>query len=236
MPPATKTTFHQAGWLYLAIIVLGLGSELVVRAPLSALPADVAAARIEAGAFLFRLSIAADGLMVAADVTLAVLLYRILAPAGQSLAVLATLFRLIQAAVIAANLLNQFDALLWALGGDAEAAIHALRLHGIGYDIGLIFFGINSLLTGLLLVRSAHFQAWLGRLVQAAGAVYLTGSALVLLAPVAAEAFQPAYLIAVLAEAAFTVALLRHRRAEDAPVRTSAPGSKAAGLPSQKPG
>lgn len=213
MHPATRTTFLQAGLLYLAIILLGLSGEILVRAPLMALAPEAAEARLAATETAFRLSIAADSLMVAADIALAALLYRILAPAGPTLAALAALFRLIQAAAIAANLSNQADALFWLAEGEAGHALHALRLHAIGYDLGLIFFGFNSLLTGLLLVRSPDFGAWLGRLLQTAGTVYLGGSYLAVLAPGAAEAFVPAYLVAVIAELAFATALLARRRA-----------------------
>ena len=76
-------------------------------------------------------------------------------------------------------------------------------------DLGLIFFGINSVLTAILLVRSEAFANWLGWLLCVAGLVYLTGSTLRVLSPDMAEAFAPAYLVAVIAETAFAVALLR---------------------------
>lgn len=206
--PDTQTA-RAAGLLYLLIIVLGLSAEIVVRQPLLALDAAGAAEAIAAGEMAFRLSIAADAVMVAADIALAFLLYVLLAPAGPGLAALAALFRLAQASVIASNLSTQYEALLFIDRGLPDLAVQSLELHGAGYDFGLIFFGINSVLTGILLVRHTGFPRPLGWLIGAAGAVYLTGSGLRLLAPDLVDVFAPAYLVAVLAETAFAVTLLR---------------------------
>ena len=194
---------RTAGLLYFAIILLGLTAEAALRQPLLATPGALAD-----GATALRLAVAADTLMVAADIALAYLLWRLLAPWGYELAALAALFRLAQAAVIAAHLPTQYEALLWIGAGETDLATHAMTLHAAAYDLGLVFFGINSILTGLLLIRSATFPAWLGALLSAAGVVYLTGSALRLLAPAWVEVFAPAYLIAVVAETAFAALLL----------------------------
>ena len=205
--PDLRTT-RLAGLLYIAIIGLGLVAEVAVRQPILALDAQAAASAIAGGPVAFRLAIAADAVMVAADIALAYLLWQILAPSGRQIAALAALFRLAQATVIASALATQYEALLWVQQGEAELALHALRQHGAGYDFGLIFFGICSVLTGILLIRNPAFATWLGGLLAAAGLVYLTGSFLRLIAPGAVEAFAPAYLIAVVAETAFALALL----------------------------
>lgn len=209
--PDPQRLARLAGLLYLAIIALGLGGELAVRGMLI-VPGDAAATAtaIRADPELFRLGIAADALMAVCDVALAVLLFVLLRPAGPVLALAAMVFRLVQATVIAANLLSLHWALtilLEGLGPDALAA-GVLGLHAVGYDIGLIFFGVNSLLVGLLLVRAAWFPAWLGVGIGAAGLVYLTGSSLRLLAPQWVEAFAPAYLVCIVAELAFALWLL----------------------------
>jgi hypothetical protein len=202
-----------AGGLYLAIIVLGVWSEAAVRSAL-VVPGDAGttAANVLAAEGLFRASLAADAVMAMCDVGLAVLLYRLLRPAGVGLALAATAFRLIQTAVIAANLLTQHTALrvLEGVGGFEDAAGLALLLldaHSHGYDLGLLFFGVNSLLVGALLWRST-FPRILGPALGAAGVVYLVGSSLRFLAPGVAEAFAPAYLVPLLAESALCFVLL----------------------------
>ena len=194
---------QASGILYLTIIALGLTAEIAVRQPLLAATGSLAGWETS-----LRLAIAADAVMVAADIALAWLLWRLLAPAGRDLAALAALFRLAQAATIAAHLSTQYEAVLWIANDRPDLANHALQLHAAGYDFGLTFFGINSILTGLLLVRHANFPNWIGGLLGAAGMVYLTGSALRLLAPGWVETFAPAYLIAVIAETGFAAVLL----------------------------
>ena len=200
---------RSAGLLYLAIILLGLGAELLVRAPLAGLDPEAMAAAIRDGALPFRLSILSDAAMVACDVALALVLFLLFRKTDEALAAAAAAFRLIQAAVIAANLSVQHAALLWAEAGEAQMAALAMASHAAGYDLGLIFFGLNGLLTGVLILRSGLVARWIGLAISAAGLVYLAGSGLRVVAPVAAEAFMPAYLIAIVAETAFAVALLR---------------------------
>ena len=208
--PSTPALYRAAGLLYLTIIFLGLTSELVVRAPLQSLtPADLAQ-RIVETEMSFRLSMAADTVMIMADVGLAAFLFVILAPVSVGLAAIAAVFRLIQAVIIAGNLAHQEAALIWALEGEPGLAATAMQLHAAGYDHGLIFFGVNALIVGWLLTRHEGFAGWLGGLMGLAGVTYLTGSFLRILNPDLAEAFQPAYLIAIIAETAFMIALLRH--------------------------
>ncbi|MFC2970371.1 DUF4386 domain-containing protein [Acidimangrovimonas pyrenivorans] len=219
LAPNPQRLARLAGLLYLAIIVLGIGAELAIRAPLI-VPGDAAAtaANVLAHQGLFRLGLAADAAMALCDVALALLLYALLRPAGPLLAMTATAFRLVQTAVIAANLLNFNAALMLltrgeALGGlDAAQretlAMLALENHGIGYDIGLAFFALNCLILGLLLFRSGYFPRLLGPLMGVAGLVYLTGSSLRLLAPGLYEAFSPAYGLCLLAELSLCLWLL----------------------------
>lgn len=79
---------RSAGLLYLLVIALGLTSEIAVRAPLLALgPPDVAA-RISETETLFRLSVAADAAMVAADVALPTYLIAVVAETSFAVALL----------------------------------------------------------------------------------------------------------------------------------------------------
>ena len=208
-----------AGVLYLIIIVLGIWSDAVVRMGLTVPGAAAStAANILASQGLFRASLAADSIMALADVGLAVLLFILLKPVSHTLALGAMVFRLTQTAILGMNLLNQHSALMFLngagsmVGFDAEQlntlALFFLQAHGFGYDLGLIFFGINSLLVGFLVFKSDFFPRAIGVLMGGAGVVYLTGSYLVFLAPAHAEVFAPAYVIPVVAEVSFALWLL----------------------------
>ena len=199
-----------AGLLYLLIILAGVGAELLVRGAV-VVPGDAAAtaARIVENSGLFRAGFAAEAAMAAADAALAVLLYRMLAPAGAVMSLTAMVFRLIQSAILAMNLMHHYGALLLAQSGAApEAVMHELTLQAHVYDLGLIFFAINCLLTGVLLIRLPGGPNWIGAGIIASGAVYLTGSLARFLAPEWHGMVEPAYLVPLVAESAFCVWLL----------------------------
>ncbi|MEM5516773.1 DUF4386 domain-containing protein [Henriciella sp. AS95] len=216
---ARPATLRFAGLLYLAIIVFGISAEVLWRGPLIDFEnAEATADAIRASAGSFQLAIGADMLMAVADAALAVLLFVIFRPVAPTLALMAMVFRLIQSVLIAGNLMNMQAAWLLLSGGQdiggladgqlAAMALQYLDLHAHGYDLGLVFFGVNSLLTGVLIWRSDLFPRLIGVGVGAAGLVYLVGSSLRFFAPAAFEAFAPAYGLPVIAESAFCVVLL----------------------------
>lgn len=196
------------GLLYLAIIGLGLFGEVAVRGSLIVSgDAAATAARIAAEPLLWRAGIAGDLLMHVLDVPVILALYYLLRPVSQRLALLATLFNLIQTAVLVANKLNLLLPLLLLEGGSSNylqafsaAQLQALsalaiNLHGHGFGIGLIFFGIACLLRGWLIARSGFLPRPLGLLLLLAGLSYLVNSFALLLAPAFAAALFPAILL-----------------------------------------
>lgn len=210
---------RAAGLLYLIIIVLGLVGEMVVRSSIVA-PGDAAAtaANITAAAGLFRFGFLADSLMFLCDVALAVLLYVLLRPVSKTIALMAMCFRLVQTAVIAANLLNYHAAIIalgdsgyaYALGTEQlnSLASFFLNLHSHGYDLGLLPFGLSCLLLGYLVYRSTYLPRFIGVLLVAAGFTYLIGSYTRFLFPTHVQAVAPIYVVAIVAEAALCLWLL----------------------------
>tara|TARA_R110000868_G_scaffold69568_2_gene204668 strand:- start:2225 stop:2917 length:693 start_codon:yes stop_codon:yes gene_type:complete len=214
-----------AGLLYLIIIAAGLGAELGLRGPLIDLAdASGTAAAVLAAPGQFRLAIAADIVMALSDAALAILLYLIFRAAAPGLALSAMVFRLIQAVLIAANLMALQTAWRVLSGADGLAdapalALVFLDLHGHGYDLGLIFFGVNSLMMGVLVWRSGVFGKLFGAGLFSAGLVYLIGSGLRFFAPELTAAFAPAYGLTILVETAFCLRLLLQRHPARAAVR-----------------
>lgn len=206
---APQTAPRVAGAFYLAIIIIGLTAELALRTQFLRLDAEATAQLVQSTGLALPLAIVCDTLMLAADVVVAVLLYQLLKPAGPTLALAAMIFRLMQAATIGAKIMFDLSALLtYRAGGDIVSAQNDLLLAATGYDLGLIFFGVNSLLTALLVIRFAGLPSLLGYGLAAAGLVYLTGSYLRILAPTAYDTFAPAYAITILTELAFALWLL----------------------------
>jgi hypothetical protein len=68
-------------------------------------------------------------------------------------------------------------------------------VHGSGYNISLLFFGIHLLLLGYMIYRLAYFPKVLGILLAIAGLCYFANSMIWFLFPVLVKAIYPAILI-----------------------------------------
>lgn len=191
-----------AGLCYLAIIALGLWSEVCVRGQLVvAGDAAATAQRIAAHPQLWRLGLVADLVMQVLDLPVIVVLWRLLRPVNETLALTATGLNLVQTAVLVANRV-QLLAPLELLAGSAfplaqrEAlAMLAVQLHGQGFGIGLIFFGFACVIRGALIAASGVLPRMLGGLLVLAGLAYLLNSFALLLAPDFAKLLFPAVLL-----------------------------------------
>ncbi len=159
---------------------------------------------------LFRAGLAADVLMIALDVGVAVGFYALLRKESRPLAVLAAALRLVQASILGANLMNMADALNWAaIGADASSlasgtaetmVLSSMELHRVTYDLGLIFFGLSCLVLGRLIWTSSLVPRPLGLGLSISGVIYIVGSLSVVLAPQLSSALDPFYGFTVLAE------------------------------------
>jgi len=192
------TLARLAGAAYLIIIAAGVWTEAVVRGGIRVRGDGAAtAANLIASEGLFRLGFAAEMVMALADVTVAILLFLLLRVVSKPLALAAAAFHLMSTAVLSANMLTAFGALMFLsanMGGTfAPAAFepeqaHALiafffNLHGHGYSLALVFFSVNCLLLGCLIHRAKFLPSFLGWLMGAAGLVYLVTSFTRFLAP-----------------------------------------------------
>jgi Domain of unknown function (DUF4386) len=194
------------GALYLAVILLGLSGELLVRGSL-VVPGNAQATleAIRQSPLLWRLGIAGDLLMHVLDIPVMLILYGLLRPVSRSLALLATLLNLVQTAVLAANKLTLILPLLLleraadpgglTAGQQDALSFLAIQAHGYGFAVGLVFFGLACIVRGQLIVRSTYLPRWLGVLLQLAGLGYLVNSFALLLAPSVAAALFPAVLL-----------------------------------------
>lgn len=215
------------GTAYLGIIVTGLFAEFFVRMGLVA-PGDAAttAAQIAAAPDLFRAGLMSDVFMIGLDVAVAIGLYALLRDISRPWALLATAFRLIQAAILGANLMNMASALQFATspGGAHDAfVLHAMSLHRTTYDLGLVFFGLSCLALGPLLRRSRLVPPVAAWGLAVAGAIYLVGSTLVVLAPGWAASFDPMYAVTLVAELSVAGWLTVRGAARAARASSSAP-------------
>jgi len=187
--------------LYLFIIVAALFGEAYVRGNLL-VPRDPAAtaANIQGSELLFRAGLAGELLTCVCDVAVTLILYVLLRPVSRNLALLAAFFRLTFVAIYSVAKLFEVAALAALDGIDylkafeprqlQDLAYMSLRVHGLGYGISLLFFGVCCILFGHLIRRSGYLPRILGSLLVIAGVGYVIFS----LAQVLNPAFTAKYL------------------------------------------
>lgn len=188
------TKARAAGALYLIIIACGLFSEMFVRGSLVVQgDANATADNILHAMPLYRAGFAADIIMAICDIGVAILFYQLLKPVSKGLALLAAVFRLVQAAIIGINLSNHFAGVVLLNNPDYLQAFDAkqlntlvmffLDMHGHGYLISGVFFGLSCLLLGRLFYLSPYFPKILGIMLALASFGYLTDCFTNFLAP-----------------------------------------------------
>ncbi len=176
-----KTTIRNArltGLLYLIIIICGLFTEMFVRGTMVvAGDALTTVNNIKAGEGVFRIGFVSDLIMVIADIGVAVLFYLLLKPVNKTLSMLAAIFRLVQATIIAINLINHFAVILLINGTNPEfiqtQTMFYIEMHTYGYLISGVFFGLSCIVLGYLFSKSTLFPKILGYMIAIGGAGYL---------------------------------------------------------------
>ncbi|MFD4668892.1 DUF4386 domain-containing protein [Lentzea sp. NPDC058450] len=171
-----KALARTAGLLYLLLVVLGTWAELFVRDSVH-VPGDptASAANIVAHEALFRWSLAADVLMAVTFVLLGLSLQRLLHHVDERAATALLVFVAVGAGTILLNLAFQAGALRAATDPALSdgLALLLLDLHGYGYTLGGVFFGLWLLPMGYLALRSGLFPKPLGVLVVAGGVAWI---------------------------------------------------------------
>jgi Domain of unknown function (DUF4386) len=143
------------GFVYLFALVPAIFAEVFARGQLIVSDdAAETALNIVANERLFRLGIASNLTVFAADVILITALYVVLKPVNRSVALLAAGWGLIETAILVVVTLSDFDVLRILNGAGylqafTPAQLQALaRLsigaHGIAYNVGLVFSGLRG--------------------------------------------------------------------------------------------
>jgi hypothetical protein len=205
-PFSPKVYARNAGLLYLLIILAGLFSVVFVRDKLI-VSGDAAATahNVAAHETLWRVGIVSDLLMHLCDIPVMLVVYVLLRPVNRNIALLGLLFNLVQTAVLVANKLHLITALL---ATDPPQIYNAIRLHDMGFGVGLLFFGCTLLVNGYLVIRSGYLPRWIGVLLQLAGACYLVSNVTLLLAPALANRLFILMLPCLIAELSFCLWLI----------------------------
>lgn len=223
------------GACYLAIIVIGALGESVVRGRIVvAGDPRATAANLVSLEWLWRLGLAGEMVLLILAAALALILYLLLRPVNRDVALMAVCFNLVCIAVEAVAGVSLATALLpvtsaeyaMAFGPDQLGAMTmlAIRSHTYGFGVGLIFFGVECVLLGWLIVRSGYMPRTVGRLMQVGGVCYVINSAALLLSPAWSSRLFPAVLLpALVAELSLAIWLVA-RGVRSEPWHEAAPG------------
>ena len=182
-----------AGALYLGTIIGGLFAELISRGSLIVRDdAAATATSILANQSLFRAGLIGDLVMLTCYVGVTALFHDMFAPVSRRASLTAAAFSMIGIAVLAVDSYFLLATLRLLDAPQREAlALLSLKLHGDGYDLSLVFFGVYCLMLGWLVWRSGFVPKAIGALMALAGICYLINSLADLAAPAFANTLSP---------------------------------------------
>jgi len=168
-----KRNAQIAGALYLAIVIFGIFSEYFVRGSIKvAGDAAATAQNIVNNEWKYRLGLVSDIFCQTSHFLLALLLFSMFKNISKNAALLLLSCVLVSVSITFVNLLNHFAPILILSGADflqvfnqvqLEAlALLFLNLHGYGYAIAGMFFGLWLFPLGYLVYHSGRFPKILG--------------------------------------------------------------------------
>jgi hypothetical protein len=195
-----------AGFLYLLIISFGLIAQIFVRDSLVDFNnATNTANNILASEFWFRFGFVSELLMLVCDIGVTTILYILLKDFNKNLSLASTFFRLTSIIILGAISLSHYAALFFLKGTNYlkvfepsqlnALALLSVKLHGAGYNISLLFFGVHLILLGYLIYKSELFPGVLGILLLIGGICYNINSYTWFLFPAFVKSIYPAILI-----------------------------------------
>ena len=210
---------RMAGGLWLMVIATGTfaflaGATLIVRNDAVATATNILAAER-----FYRLGFVADLIAGACYMGVTVLLYDLLKPVSRSVSLLAAFFGLGGIAIGAATSLVRLAPLV-LLRSDQylstftpnqlqTMALAALRLYEQAFLIAMVFFGLQCVLVGCLIVWSTFLPRILGVLLALGGLSYVISSLANFLAPAFGARLAPFIVpAAILGEGSLTLWLL----------------------------
>jgi len=165
-----KTYARLAGLSYLAIIVFGIISHMVIRANLIVKNQAMETAQaILEKENLFRFSIVSDFIMIIAFISLGIFLYKIFKDKFEVMSLFLLVLNILGGAMMGINMLNQLAA-IEILDNSFEGlktvqydlSYFYLRLHSMGYSLSAISFGLWLFPMGYMIIKSSLFPKTIG--------------------------------------------------------------------------
>jgi hypothetical protein len=190
-----------AGALYLYIIIAGGFGESYRGNLIVSGDAAATARNIMAHELMWRVSLAAELVHLVCAVAVALLLYALLRPVSNNLALLASFFNLVSITIETVSRVSLFS-VLFPLGGASylsgidprqlqALAYLTLKSYDYGFAASLVFFACGLFFYGYLIFRSGYFPKFLGVGLVIACILYLINSFAVFVAPAFEEMIFP---------------------------------------------
>jgi hypothetical protein len=141
---------------------------------------------------LFRLGFVGYIIEALCDATLTALLYLLLKPAGRELALIGVLFRIVATVAFASSESFYFAALSVLRGASYlkfspdqlnSLALVSFKFSAIGGIVPTLFYGAGWMVFGFLIYGSGYLPKWLGALMAFAGACFVIGNVILVIAP-----------------------------------------------------
>jgi hypothetical protein len=177
----------------ISMVAEGFGELFVPSKLIVSADAARTASNIIASDSLFRLGFAGYLVEAFCDITLTLLLYLLLRPVREDLALLATLFRVVSTATFAVTELFYFAAALPLRGAEYlksfspeqlnTLALLSLKAYSLGGGIFMMFYGTASIILGYLIIRSSFLPWILGALIALGALGFVVYNILLVLAP-----------------------------------------------------
>jgi hypothetical protein len=208
------------GILYLLIIIFGFIAQIFVRDRLVDYEnASITAKNILNSEFWYRFGFVSELLMLLCDVGVTTFLFILLKETSKNLSLLSTAFRFSSITILGITALTHYAALPFLTGSEyltpfnsnqtAALALFSIKLHGVGYNISLLFFGAHLIILGYLVYISDLFKRFLGILLLIGGICYITNSFVWFLFPSLVRFIYPGILIpCVIGELTFCIILI----------------------------
>ena len=144
-------------------------------------------------------------LMLICDIGVATILFILLKEFSYNLSLASTFFRLASIIILSVIALSHYAALFILGSGDYLTAFNSdqidalallsIKLHGVGYNISLMFFGVHLIFLGYLIFKSGLVPGVLGVLLFIGGVCYNINSLTWFLFPDVVKIIYPAILI-----------------------------------------
>ena len=191
---STKKQARVAGFLYLLVGVTAPIGLMYVPGRLM-VPGDATATadRLRASESLLRIGIGSELFHQVVGIFLVLALYRLFKAVSEKHAMAMATLLLVSIPISLLNVLNEIAALILVSGADFLSAFEKgqldalaylfLRLHGQGFVVAEIFWGLWLFPFGVLVIRSGFIPRFLGVLLFIAGSGYLASSFTSLLLP-----------------------------------------------------